>query len=101
MNLGLKKKSGICQDDRRLWENSMLLKRNSNGNLQRTIIPLSRTCQELVTGTIDVQWPGKDPKSQIVVPSMDVDENFTNVFQMKVLNGRSFSPDLKATVLVT
>ncbi len=50
---------------------------------------------ELVTGTIDVQWEGKDPKSQIVIPSMDVDENFTNVFQMKVLNGRSFSSAFK------
>jgi putative ABC transport system permease protein len=50
---------------------------------------------ELVTGTIDVIWDGKDPKSQIVFPSMDVDENFTNVFQMKVLNGRSFSTAFK------
>ncbi|HEY4935845.1 MAG TPA: ABC transporter permease [Puia sp.] len=46
---------------------------------------------ELVTGTIDIVWEGKDPKSQIVFPSIDVDENFTNVFQMKILNGRSFS----------
>ena len=50
---------------------------------------------ELITGTIDVVWEGKDPKSQIVFPSMDVDENFTNVFQMKVLNGRSFSTAFK------
>jgi putative ABC transport system permease protein len=50
---------------------------------------------ELITGTIDVIWEGKDPKSQIVFPSMDVDENFTNVFQMKVLNGRSFSTAFK------
>ena len=46
---------------------------------------------ELVTGTIDVQWEGKDPKSQVVIPSMDVDENFINVFDMKMLAGRSFS----------
>ena len=50
---------------------------------------------ELVTGTVDVQWQGKDPKSQIVIPSMDVDENFIKVFQMKVLNGRSFSSGFK------
>ncbi|HSZ33416.1 MAG TPA: ABC transporter permease, partial [Puia sp.] len=50
---------------------------------------------ELVTGTVDVQWQGKDPKSQIVIPSMDVDENFTKVFQMKVLNGRGFSSGFK------
>jgi len=45
----------------------------------------------LISGTVDIAWEGKDPKSQIVFPSMDVDENFIDVFQMKVLNGRSFS----------
>ena len=45
----------------------------------------------LITGTIDVQWEGKDPKSQVVIPSMDVDENFTKVFRVKMLTGRSFS----------
>jgi putative ABC transport system permease protein len=49
----------------------------------------------LVTGTIDVQWEGKDPKSQVVIPNMDVDENFIKVFQMKMLSGRSFSADFK------
>ncbi len=49
----------------------------------------------LITGTIDVQWEGKDPKSQVVIPSMDVDENFTKVFQIKMLAGRSFSPSFK------
>ncbi|HEV8081594.1 MAG TPA: ABC transporter permease [Chitinophagaceae bacterium] len=50
----------------------------------------------LTTGTIDVQWEGKDPKSQVVIPSIDIDENFMTVFQMKMLNGRSFSPAFKA-----
>jgi ABC-type antimicrobial peptide transport system permease subunit len=50
----------------------------------------------LVTGTTDVTWEGKDPNSQIVIPSIDVDENFIDVFQMKMLNGRSFSSAFKA-----
>jgi len=50
----------------------------------------------LVTGSVDIQWEGKDPKSQIVFPTMNVDENFTNVFQMTLLNGRSFSNDFRA-----
>jgi putative ABC transport system permease protein len=49
----------------------------------------------LVTGSVDIQWEGKDPKSQIVIPSMNVDENFTNVFQMTIISGRSFSNAFK------
>jgi len=49
----------------------------------------------LTTGTVDVEWEGRDPKSQIVIPSMDVDENFIRVFAMKMLNGRSFSAAFK------
>ncbi len=56
---------------------------------------LSDLPANLTTGTIDVQWNGKDPKSQIVIPSMDVDENFMNVFEMKMLTGRSFSQSFK------
>jgi putative ABC transport system permease protein len=49
----------------------------------------------LVTGTIAVQWEGKDPKLQIVIPSIFVDENFIKVFQTKLLTGRSFSSSFK------
>ncbi|TKK68277.1 FtsX-like permease family protein [Ilyomonas limi] len=45
----------------------------------------------LTTGTVDVQWEGKDSRQQIVVPSIDIDEHFMDVFQMKMLAGRSFS----------
>ncbi|MDO6435408.1 ABC transporter permease [Flavitalea sp. BT771] len=51
---------------------------------------------DLTSGTIDVVWPGKAPKTQIVFPSMDVSENFFSVFQTKLLSGRVFSPDFKA-----
>jgi ABC-type antimicrobial peptide transport system permease subunit len=50
----------------------------------------------LMTGDVDVLWAGKDPHSQIVIPSMDVSESFTDVFQMKILAGRSFSADFRA-----
>lgn len=49
----------------------------------------------LVTGTIDVQWEGKDPKSQVVIPSIDVDEHFTDVFKIQMLKGRNFSTSFK------
>lgn len=45
----------------------------------------------LISGTLDVNWEGKDPKSQIVIPSMDVDENFIDLFKMKMLTGRHFT----------
>lgn len=50
----------------------------------------------LTSGTVNVQWEGKDPASQIVFPTLFVDENFTDVFEMKILSGRSFSSDFKA-----
>ena len=49
----------------------------------------------LNSGTVNVVWEGKDPKSQIVFPTLFVDEGFFSVFQMKMLNGRSFSTEFK------
>jgi len=50
----------------------------------------------LFSGTINVKWPGKDPKTQIVFPSMMVSEGFFDIFHMKMLNGRPFSKEFKA-----
>ncbi|PWL39953.1 ABC transporter permease [Flagellimonas aquimarina] len=45
----------------------------------------------LVTGDFDIHWEGKDPNEQILFPSIRADENFLDVFQMTLLNGRGFS----------
>jgi len=45
----------------------------------------------LTTGTENVSWPGKDPKTQIIIPSMAVSESFFDMMHMKMLAGRSFS----------
>jgi len=50
----------------------------------------------LFSGTINVNWPGKDPKVQIVFPSLDVNERFFDIFHMKMLSGRPFSKDFKS-----
>ncbi len=50
----------------------------------------------LTSGTVNVKWEGKDPSSQVVFPTLFVDENFLDVFQMKMLSGRSFSTEFKA-----
>ena len=49
----------------------------------------------LVSGDIDVVWPGKDPKFQPVFPSMDISESFIDIFHIKLLSGRGFSKDFK------
>jgi len=50
----------------------------------------------LTSGTVNVKWEGKDPNAQIVFPTLFVDENFMDVFQMKMLAGRKFSTEFKA-----
>lgn len=45
----------------------------------------------LTTGIMDIQWEGRDPDAQIVVPTMNVDENFVEVFQVEMAAGRAFS----------
>ena len=50
----------------------------------------------LTSGTVNVKWEGKDPNSQIVFPTLFVDENFFDVYQMKILSGRAFSNEFKA-----
>ena len=50
---------------------------------------------QLITGSTDVKWQGKDPSDKTVIPHLDVDEHFINVFKMKMLAGRSFSPAFK------
>ena len=49
----------------------------------------------LSSGTVNVQWENKDPRMQVVFPSIYVSENFIEVFQMKLLKGRGFSNDFK------
>jgi ABC-type antimicrobial peptide transport system permease subunit len=50
----------------------------------------------IYSGTINVKWPGKDPKLQVVFPSLFVNESFFDIFHMKLLNGRAFSKEYKA-----
>jgi ABC-type antimicrobial peptide transport system permease subunit len=47
------------------------------------------------SGTIDVDWDGKDPQLQVIFPNMAVSEDFFDVFKMKILAGRSFSSSFR------
>ena len=46
--------------------------------------------------TVDIDWEGKDPSMQVIFPQLQVAENFTEVFKMKILAGRSFSKEFRA-----
>lgn len=41
----------------------------------------------------DWKWEGKDPSKKILIHELAVDYDFTKTFQMKMLQGRSFSKD--------
>lgn len=45
----------------------------------------------LRSGTIDYYFDGKDPNSSLILPMMDVDEHFFDVFDMQLIAGRGFS----------
>ena len=50
----------------------------------------------VTSGTVDVKWESKDPNSQVVFPTMRVNEEFFDVFRMKILAGRAFSKEFKS-----
>jgi putative ABC transport system permease protein len=41
--------------------------------------------------TLSVNWEGKDPNSQVFIPTMSVNEDFVNVFKIKMAAGRIFT----------
>jgi len=49
----------------------------------------------VMSGSFDVVWEGKDPNTQPVIPNLDVSEHFFKVFQMNMAAGRAFSKDFK------
>lgn len=49
----------------------------------------------LVSGFVDVVWPGKDPHVQTTFLSMDVNESFFDIFRIRTISGRTFSKVFK------
>jgi hypothetical protein len=50
---------------------------------------------DLLSGTVGIDWEGKDPEQQILFANMDADEHFIDVFKMEMVSGRSFSKDFQ------
>ncbi|HTD92876.1 MAG TPA: ABC transporter permease, partial [Chitinophagaceae bacterium] len=79
-----------------LWNKVPALKAELKRNpLTSNFVLVSDLPTNLSNGTIDVSWDGKDPKSQTIFPNMSVSENFIDVFQMKILEGRGFSESFR------
>lgn len=79
-----------------LWNKQQALKNALEQNpLTAQFSVISDLPTALVTGTTDIDWPGRNPSDNTVVPSIDVDENFTDVFKTQMLAGRSFSNAFK------
>ncbi|HZE83036.1 MAG TPA: ABC transporter permease [Puia sp.] len=80
-----------------IWSKQQALKAQLKENpLTANFSIISELPINLMSGTVNINWEGKDPHSQTVFPSMDVSEDFIDVFRMKILNGRGFSTAFKA-----
>lgn len=98
MNLGFEKSNLLYMPMAgEMWDKQQALKTELKQNpLTANYTVTNDLPTNLTSGTVDVKWEGKDPKSQVVFPTLFVDESFMNVFKMKILTGRSFSTEFKA-----
>jgi putative ABC transport system permease protein len=96
-NLGFEKENLLYMPfTGEIWNKQEALKTELSSNpLTKNFTIVSELPVNLISGTVSVYWEGKDPNSQIVIPSIFVSENFIDVFQMKLLSGRGFSTAFK------
>lgn len=74
-----------------LWGKQQALKFTlAQNQLTENFTVISALPTAVESGTVDVVWDGQTARNQVVFPSLDVDENFINVFKTEVLAGRSF-----------
>jgi ABC-type antimicrobial peptide transport system permease subunit len=97
MNLGFEKSNllytGMTGE---LWGKQDALKAELKQNPLTSDFAISGDLPvNLTNGTVSVEWEGKQPNTQIVFPNMDVNEDFFNVYQLKMVSGRPFSKDFK------
>ena len=98
MNLGFDKSNLLYMPmTGEIWSKQQALKAELKQNSLTTNFTITNDLPtNLTSGTVNVKWEGKDPNSQIVFPTLFVDENFFDVYQMKILSGRAFSNEFKA-----
>jgi putative ABC transport system permease protein len=80
-----------------LWNKQQALKNELKQNpLTSDFTITSNLPANLEDWTLDVKWDGKDPRSQVFIPTMSVNEDFIRVFRINLLTGRSFSTSVKS-----
>lgn len=97
MNLGFEKSNLLYMPmTGDMWSKQQALKNELKQNPLTADFTITNDLPvNLGSGTVNVQWEGKDPHSQIVFPTLAVSESFFDVFQMKILSGRGFSAEFK------
>lgn len=97
-NLGFDKENLIyMRMTGELWSKYQTLRTSLEQNpLTSNFTFVSDLPTNLVSGTVNVEWEGKNPESQPLFANMAVDENFMEVFNATLLSGRGFSKDFKA-----
>lgn len=80
-----------------IWSKQQALKTELAANpLTSEFAITSDVPTNLASGTVNIDWEGKDPKSQVIFPVLQVDESFIDVFKIKLVAGRSLSKDFKS-----
>ena len=98
MNLGFEQENLLYLPMRGdMWNKQAALKTElANNSLTQHFTITDDIPTNLTSGIVDVNWEGKDPNNQVVFITMYVDENFFDVFDMKMLYGRAFSQAFKS-----
>jgi len=80
-----------------LWNKQQALKNELKQNpLTSDFAITSDLPTDLRSGNGSADWEGKDPNLHMVYQLMDVNEDFINVFRLKLASGRSFSKSFPA-----
>lgn len=80
-----------------IWNKQKALRTELQQNpLTSNFAMVSEIPINIISGHLHVEWQGKDPHSQIVIPSLDISENFISLFHMKIISGRDFSTAFRA-----
>lgn len=80
-----------------IWSKQDALKTELRKNpLTANYTIISDLPTNLNSGTVNINWEGKDPKSQVVVPSLWVSDDFVEVLKLQLLAGRGFSKEFTA-----
>jgi putative ABC transport system permease protein len=79
-----------------LWNKQQALKNELKQNSLTSDFAITSDLPTNLANATGVDWDGKDPRLQVAIPRMAVNEDFINVFRMKLLAGRSFSTSFLA-----